>query len=321
MKFIIVFFNLTLTTVVSGFYLPRQSDGDQLTPFPGAEWFKSYPSDSIITAMGMRLVDEGCDKYHTGPGPNWTDADHASYKCWQEKLGYTGAAADGWPGKKSWDELRVPSTEEENVNNSIAVSFWIKAFIPLNVAGVTKSYPKDRDMTMIGGIPIIGDCFLTDQRGFSNASDAKSRMSSHAWVWIKPKGYRWSQRHYCDETTEVDCEDGGVEGTETQNNESMRFRLLSGSNTSVVLGFQAARNNPLVTGSPDIDLMGTLIVDHDDKFVEFVGKVDEFPAFEAYVSINKGSPREVARLGPKPGADPKSLFGDANRSFRGRVDF
>ncbi|KAL4923643.1 uncharacterized protein BDV17DRAFT_276565 [Aspergillus undulatus] len=217
--------------------------------------------------------------------------------------------------------MRVPSTEEENVDNSVVMSFWIKAFIPLNVAGVTRSYPKDSDMTMIGGIPIVGDCFLTDQRGFSNASDAKARMSSQAWVWINPKGYRWSQQHYCDETTEVDCEDGDVEGRETQNNDGMKFSLLTGSNTSVILGFQAARNNPLVTGSPDIDLTGTLIVDRDDKFVEFVGKVDEFPAFEAYVSINKGSPREVARLGPKPDAGPGSLFGDANRPFRGRVDF
>ena len=48
---------------------------------------------------------------------------------------------------------------------------------------------------------------------------------------------------------------------------------------------KAARNNPSVTLSPNIDLIGTLTVDCV-KFVEFVGKVDEFPAFEAYVSIN-----------------------------------
>ena len=89
----------------------------------------------------------------------------------------------------------------------------------------------------------------------------------------------------------------------------------------MVLDFKAARNNPLVFGSPDIDLKGTLTVDRVGKFVEFVGQVDEFPGFEAYVSINGGAPLTVARLGPKPGAGPTSLFGDANRDFRGRLTF
>ncbi|RYP56925.1 hypothetical protein DL769_009817 [Monosporascus sp. CRB-8-3] len=84
--------------------------GDKLTPFPGEEWFKSKPNSPIITAMGKRLVAVGCNKYSEGPGPQWSDVDQASYKCWQEKLGYTGADADGWPGQTSWDELRVPWT-------------------------------------------------------------------------------------------------------------------------------------------------------------------------------------------------------------------
>ena len=58
--------------------------------------------------MGRRLVAESCGKYKTGPGPNWTNSDKASYAAWQRKLGYTGAAADGIPGKASWDKLRVP---------------------------------------------------------------------------------------------------------------------------------------------------------------------------------------------------------------------
>ncbi|THC88373.1 hypothetical protein EYZ11_012183 [Aspergillus tanneri] len=218
---------------------------------------------SGIVGLCMRLVDEGCNEYNLGPGPNWTDANQASYKCWQEKLGYNGADADGWPGKKSWNLLRVPLTGEEDVNNDIAVSFWVKAFIPLNVDKVTRPYPKDSNRTMIDGIPITGDCFLTDQRGFSNASGASSRMQSQVWVWVRPNGYRWSQRRYCDETIEVDCEDGDVEERKKQNNDTMAFKVLN------------------VTGSPDIDLRGTLTVDREHKFVEFIGTVDDFPAFES----------------------------------------
>ncbi|MGS2592112.1 peptidoglycan-binding protein [Streptomyces hebeiensis] len=82
----------------------------QHEPFPGAAFFHTGRTSQIVTAMGRRLVAEGCGKYKSGPGPNWTLADKASYAAWQRKLGYTGAAADGIPGKTSWDKLRVPKS-------------------------------------------------------------------------------------------------------------------------------------------------------------------------------------------------------------------
>ncbi|KAL4898230.1 hypothetical protein BDV59DRAFT_1721 [Aspergillus ambiguus] len=87
------------------------STSGALEPFPGPDWFKSAPNSPIVTAMGQRLVEEGCGKYTQGPGPQWSEADRESYQCWQEKLGYTGTDADGWPGKTSWDQLKVPLTE------------------------------------------------------------------------------------------------------------------------------------------------------------------------------------------------------------------
>lgn len=80
----------------------------QHEPFPGAAFFHGGRNSPIITAMGWRLVAEGCGKYSRGPGPNWTNADRDSYKAWQRKLGYKGDDADGIPGKASWDKLRVP---------------------------------------------------------------------------------------------------------------------------------------------------------------------------------------------------------------------
>lgn len=77
-------------------------------PFPGTGFFHGGRSSAVITAMGKRLVAEGCGKYNAGPGPNWTNADRRSYAAWQKKLGYSGDAADGIPGKASWDKLRVP---------------------------------------------------------------------------------------------------------------------------------------------------------------------------------------------------------------------
>ncbi|MGW6455773.1 peptidoglycan-binding protein [Streptomyces sp. NPDC055078] len=78
-------------------------------PFPGAAFFAVGRRSPVITAMGKRLVAEGCGRYQSGPGPNWTEADRQSYAAWQRKLGFTGDAADGIPGKSSWDRLKVPN--------------------------------------------------------------------------------------------------------------------------------------------------------------------------------------------------------------------
>lgn len=78
-------------------------------PFPGATFFHAGRHSPIVTAMGRRLTAEGCGAYRSGPGPNWTNADRESYRRWQKKLGYTGADADGIPGKASWDKLHVPN--------------------------------------------------------------------------------------------------------------------------------------------------------------------------------------------------------------------
>ncbi|KAL4993815.1 hypothetical protein BDV10DRAFT_178171 [Aspergillus recurvatus] len=98
------------------------STGGELTPFPGTDWFKSSPNSPIVTAMGERLVAEGCGKYEQGPGPQWSDVDRQSYQCWQEKLGYSGADADGWPGKASWDQLKVPLAAETGSSSSSSSS-------------------------------------------------------------------------------------------------------------------------------------------------------------------------------------------------------
>ncbi|MGD9485019.1 peptidoglycan-binding protein [Streptomyces sp. TRM70308] len=87
---------------------PGAGGGRGYQPFPGAAWFHRAPRSAVVTAMGERLVAEGCSAYAVGPGPQWTDADRRSYAAWQRKLGYTGRDADGWPGAVSWRALRVP---------------------------------------------------------------------------------------------------------------------------------------------------------------------------------------------------------------------
>ncbi|WP_149180883.1 peptidoglycan-binding protein [Streptomyces sp. TRM49041] len=87
---------------------PTPPPAPRYEPFPGAGWFRRNPRSLIVTAMGRRLVAEGCSAYRSGPGPQWTEADRRSYARWQQRLGYRGADADGWPGQKSWAALKVP---------------------------------------------------------------------------------------------------------------------------------------------------------------------------------------------------------------------
>ncbi|MFE7762922.1 peptidoglycan-binding protein [Streptomyces sp. NPDC057438] len=83
-------------------------------PFPGTAFFMngSKPalgkSSPIFTAMGKRLVAEGCGLYKEGPGPKLGQADVDSYEKFQRKLGYTDSAAKWPPGPISWARLKVP---------------------------------------------------------------------------------------------------------------------------------------------------------------------------------------------------------------------
>ncbi|MEU1908348.1 peptidoglycan-binding protein [Streptomyces hygroscopicus] len=90
--------------------VPGKAPAAQYEPFPGAAFFHGGRHSPIVTAMGRRLVAEGCGKYQSGPGPDWTRADQASYAAWQRKLGYSGDAADGIPGETSWNKLKVPKS-------------------------------------------------------------------------------------------------------------------------------------------------------------------------------------------------------------------
>jgi hypothetical protein len=77
-------------------------------PFPGNGFFRLGKRHPLITQMGKALVRAGYKGYKEGPGPEFTRADIKAYAWWQRKLKYTGQAADGYPGKASWDKLKVP---------------------------------------------------------------------------------------------------------------------------------------------------------------------------------------------------------------------
>ncbi|MFJ5730393.1 peptidoglycan-binding protein [Streptomyces paradoxus] len=89
---------------------PEPSPRPSHEPFPGAAFFHVGQRSPVITAMGRRLVAEGCSRYEEGPSPDWSEADRRSYALWQQKQGFSGKDADGIPGKLTWDRLKVPES-------------------------------------------------------------------------------------------------------------------------------------------------------------------------------------------------------------------
>lgn len=74
--------------------------------WPGDGFFRLGRKHKIITELGKSLKRAGYKADYT-PTDEFTRADIKAYAWWQRKLGYTGKAADGYPGKTSWDKLHV----------------------------------------------------------------------------------------------------------------------------------------------------------------------------------------------------------------------
>ncbi len=229
--------------------------------------------------------------------------------------------------------------------STIKVKFWINAFIPMHVYKKDNTYltqprPGHDNQTMIPGpIKGVNDCFSTDNRGFSSDPGASSRLHSEVTITFN-KGalVAMDQRHWCNPSKEYDCEDGGLEGTATGSNAQMKFsdpkngtfeargvvkQLIPLRNGRFIwhsASLSAATNNPLFAFSPDIDYQGKLqciIAPGESISVMFNGLVDEFPAYEAYTSLNSGLVKSLFQLPPPPGNTPADLFGKANRSVSG----
>ncbi len=200
------------------------------------------------------------------------------------------------------------------------VTFWMRAFIPKDIPGLTQSIPNHDALTMISGPTPVNDCFLTDQRSFDSDKGASSRMHAEAIVDFDDSIPGLTQVHRCDPTVEVDCEDGDVECSEQAKTTAMAFVMGTSSSARLaVLHMKCAASNPCFRGAPDIDFEGRITIDADARSVEFDGKIDAFPAFEAYAAINDGAAFPLFTVPPLPGNSPDDLFGGANRAIRCKI--
>lgn len=243
----------------------------------------------------------------------------------------TGSGCDGTfvknrcPGPSDVQCCIAEDSEGSDDLNDIEVVFWINAFIPLYIEGVTKLVPNHGDRSMVVALAenlesvlAIAGCFATDQRSYSSSKASSARMHSEAPVHIDTNSYDWSQAHHCDSTIKLDCDDGSVREKKTADIKGMKFTPREGSSSRVVLDYTAGAGNPFDAFAPEINLVGTLTVDRLAKTVTYSGKVDDFPTFEAYATFNGFGPYTVDTLWPEKGSNPSSLGGiGAKRPFSG----
>lgn len=244
-----------------------------------------------------------------------------TYRTGRDVLVWPDGAAEPVMEPSNWTYLIRPKPGLERVR------IWFNAFIPAEISHVTKTVPgtgEHSGKSMIPGPP-GGDCFLTDQRTFSSDRNAKARMHSEIVLDII-KGRLIDPKHYCDTTTEIDCEDGDQEGTGIGSARRMKFKELSRKDDTFRFKYEGAASNPLVSVSRvfgDIDMEFDIEVKVTNRrrqaTVKVIGKVDAFPAFEGYAEGDGNPALNLFTMDPSPGTDAMNLPGGANRGIRGEV--
>lgn len=205
------------------------------------------------------------------------------------------------------------------------LKIWIASFIPRDIVGYTKTVPGGAGKTMIPGPTPASDCFLTDQRSFANSITASSRTRSSVEIDTAMMTLV-SQQHDCDDTVEIDCEDGDVECNQTPDNSKLKVSGFTSSGTKCSFSFAGGAGNPCAGPlAPDIDWLVHVTVQKQgtnavEVKLETGSVVEPFPAFEMYASLN-GTTKQVFQRPPDPGTTPWNLVGPPNKSVSGAISF
>lgn len=233
------------------------------------------------------------------------------------------------------------------------MELWINAFIPGTVGTYTQvvkaGVHKGKTAVPLPGIARINplnwghpwnDGFLTDQRGFSAVQTASMRMQSSATVQVTPTTLTATGNPATTSgTTGVDIVSGKVTGVAGANlrkcttlvvpgaigaTDILTGRVLAVGSRSVVIEIVGAGSDPLVSASADIDYNGRFQVYEEPGrpglVAQFSGKIDAFPAFEAYASFN-GTAQTLFTIAPPVGNTVVNLLWGANRPVSGKTVF
>ncbi len=210
------------------------------------------------------------------------------------------------------------------------VRLWFKSFIPFDLEGAL-SVPAGPHVgkTMLPSPGPIDAWFLTDGREFSLELGALARM--HSEVELDFVNFSLLRElHKCDPTVQVDHKTGEELCCEVADIDNMAFADFKFSSRLRTMSMSlkgSTKNACLKLGSlkisPNLDYEGDISLRlHDnecDLTVVFEGKIETYPAFEMYVTVNDGSAVPVFQMPVEPDATPLSLIGPPQRSVNQSV--
>lgn len=196
---------------------------------------------------------------------------------------------------------------------------WINAFIPRDIQGLTRAVPGRQGQTMIDGPPGFS-CFLTDQRGFGTDPTANARIHAGARIDLDPFPSKFfGFEKLIGMTHQVHCDSGIDKAQERASADGVIFKDYFVLEHLQFLEINASIRNPLTPpGSPYIDFSVSFQINHASGQLYLNGKVEPFPAFEAYARF-RGKTLTLLQRSPDPGATPLSLYGSANKEINGQV--
>jgi hypothetical protein len=187
------------------------------------------------------------------------------------------------------------------------------------------------------------DCFKGDYRSYSVDPMAPSRMHSEVLLEnLHTARPTMTQIHRCGLTRQVDCNTGALINSGTSGTSGMQFynfrypgavvfdwnerqppaarppEVTVGASAPVSVDYIGAAADPLVPVAPFVDLWVHIELDLQTGFLTVNGKVDDYPAFEGYVTVNgQYGPFSLFELDGDNWVG--SLLGGANRPFRRTV--
>jgi hypothetical protein len=222
-----------------------------------------------------------------------------------------------------------PTVNPKQTIKSIKV--WLNAFIPRTLSNQTKPVSTGVHLgkTMLIGPTPRGPCFLTDQRSFSNDLEASSRMHSEIEIDLDQRVIS-REFHHCHPTIEVDAETGEVKCEESAGTEHMKFSNfeISDDARNIQVEIKGSSKNPCLKivhlkVSPNLDYYGTISIQldpaHQESQITFNGKIETYPAFEMYASVNNGSPITVFQADVESGKTAVNLIGPPGRDISGEA--
>lgn len=182
---------------------------------------------------------------------------------------------------------RIQRQEREDDEEPRRIVLWANSFIPHTEV----SDPRPP--------PIGGNCFKGDNRGFKADTSASSR--THQYLELEYPSLDTDTDTRTGRTHEIECNHPSlVLNSDSAPEDGLQIGdPVVRDDGRIRVDFEASASNPLVSGSPNIDLAMMAVIDPSLPSIAVVGQHDGFPAYEVYGRVDTGPPMALYQFDPR----------------------